>query len=336
MQKFEKIEKFNFYTYPVDLEIVKQYTQLYSRTLDTKETQRLLRWVINGLTWLCLKLTWRTAYNLGTAIGILLYHLRIRRKVAMVNLNIVFGQSKSKQELEHIYKTSMINIGRLILNYIRLPHQSPAFWKEKVHIVNMHLFSDALKENRGVIVLAAHLGIIDLASGCLGQTGYPIAVVGKRIKSPFWDKFVLDSRLLMNVGTISHRSSMKRILKGLKCGEIIVMALDQNMRRKLGTFLNWMGRPASSVYASGYLAQKLKVPIVAGYCWQKGPQEFETIFTERVAWQPYPEDPQKEILINAQTHADAVQRMILSHPEIWFWIHKRWRIQPDGIEDPYK
>ena len=90
------------------------------------------------------------------------------------------------------------------------------------------------------------------------------------------------------------------------------------------------------MYASGYLAQKLNVPIVAGYCRQKGPKEFETIFTERVPWQPYPQDPQKEILINAQAHADAVQRMILSRPEIWFWIHKRWRIQPDGIENPYK
>ena len=335
MQPHRNTSKFCFKTYPVSLEIVKQYARLHSRTLNSKETHRFLNWIASGLTWFCLKLSWKAAYNSGTIIGTFLYYLRIRRKVAMVNLDIVFGQSKSIKEKEYIYKVAMINIGRLIFNYIRLPQQPPSFWQENVRITNMHILEDALKENRGVIALAAHLGIIDLAAGCLGQRGYPIAVVGKRIKHPFWDEFVLDNRLAMNVGTIRHRSSMKRIFKGLKVGEIIVMALDQNMRRKQGTFLNWMGRPASSVYASGYLAQKLKVPIVAGYCWQKGPKEFETIFTEQVPWQPYPKDPQKEILINAQAHADAVQRMILSRPEIWFWIHKRWRIQPAGVENPY-
>lgn len=328
-------EKFRFDTYPAPHEVVKAYTRYHSRSIESKD-KPLLQWVTSGLTWFCLKLSWKMAYDLGTALGLLLYYLRIRRHVAMVNLKIVYKQRKSRQELEQIYKKAMINVGRLIFNYIRLPHQPTDFWHENVRKVNFHLLTDALQEGRGVIVLAAHLGIVDLAAGCLGQTGYPVAVVGKRIKDPFWDKFVLDSRLGLNVGTIRHRNSMKRILKGLKCGEVIVMALDQNMRRQQGIFLDWMGRPASSVYASGYLAQKFKVPILTGYCWQKGPREFELIFTERVAWRPYLNDLQKEKLINAQAHADAVQRMILAHPEIWFWIHKRWRIQPDDLEDPYK
>lgn len=335
MLKNANPEKFRFDAYPVPLEVVKRYTQRHSRSIEPQRSPLLQR-VMKGVTWICLKLSWKTAYDLGTALGLMLYHLRIRRHVAMVNLNIVYKESKSRQELEQIYKNAMINVGRLVFNYIRLPHQSIAFWQKNVRKVNFHLYTDALKEGRGVILIAAHQGIMDLSAGFLGRTGYPVAVVGKRIKDPFWDKFILDCRLGLNVGTIRHRNSMKRILKGLKCGESIVMTLDQNMRRQQGVFLNWMGRPASSVYASGYLAQKYNVPIVAGYCRQTGPQNFELIFTERVAWRPYLKDPQKEKLINAQAHADAVQRMILRHPGIWFWIHKRWRIQPDGFEDPYK
>lgn len=335
MRKSSQTEKFHFSAEPTPLETVRRYTQLNSRKIDLKGRYRLLHWFSKGLTWFCLKLSWKMAYDLGTGLGLLLYYLGIRRHVAMVNLEIVYGQSKSRQALEEIYKQSMINLGRLVFNYIRLPHQPPDFWQKNVRNVNLHLLTDALKENRGVIALAGHLGIIDLSPGCLGQRGYPVAVVGKRIKNPFGDKFVLESRLALNVGTIRHRNSMKRILHGLKCGETIVMALDQNMGLKQGVFLNWMGRPASSVYASGYLAQKIGAPVVAGYCRQKGPQNFEMVFTERVIWRPFPQDPEKEILLNAQAHADAVQRMILKNPEIWFWIHKRWRIQPDGVKDPY-
>lgn len=336
IQKRSNTKTFRFDKYPVSLETIKQYTRLNSRKIELQGRYPLVRRMAAGLTWICLKLSWKTAYDLGTALGMILYRLRVRRHIAMVNLAIVYGKSKSRQEMERIYKESMLNLGRLVFNYIRLPHQPPSFWREKVRVINPHIMTDAFQEGRGVIGLAGHLGIIDLTAGYVGMSGYPVAVVGKRIKNQFWDKFVLDSRLAANIGTIRHRNSMKRILNGIKCGEMIVMALDQNMPSKQGVFLNWMGRPASSVYASGYLAQKYKVPVLAAYCWQKSPEEFELIFTERVTWQPYPQDPQKEVLINAQAHADVVQRMILSHPEIWFWIHKRWRIQPDGRKDPYK
>ncbi len=336
MQKRSTKERFKFKNYPVSMETLKQYTQLNSRKIESGKRHLLLNWIVKGIIWLCLKLSWQMAYDLGTFLGRLLYRFNLRRSIAMVNLDIVYGKSKSQEELEQIYKASMINLGRLIFNYIRLPYQPPSFWEKQVHPVNLHLLTAALNEHRGVIALAAHLGVIDLAAGYLGHTGYPVSVVGKRIKNQFWDKFVLDTRLAMNVGSIRHRNSMKRILKGLKSGETIVMALDQNMQRKQGTFLNWMGRPASSVYASGYLAQKYNVPIVAGYCWQKGPQDFELVFTERVPWLPYPEDTKKEMLMNAQNHADATQRMILGHPEVWFWIHKRWRVQPEGMTTPYE
>jgi len=333
-QKSETVQ-FRFNTFPIPIETVKRYTRQQSRSVALGKKNRLAAYLISGITWICLKLSWKAAYELGTLLGLALYHLRIRRHVAMVNLDIVYGASKTKQEKEIIFKASMLNLGRLVFTYIRLPHQPPSFWKKNVRTVNLALATDAFKEGRGVIALAAHLGIIDLSPGYLGQTGYPVAVVGKRIKSPVLDKFILDSRLAVNIGTIRHRNSMKRILYGIKRGEMIVLALDQNMQRKQGAFLNWMGRPASSMYASGYLVQKLKVPVVAGYCWQKTPEQFELVITERVPFHPYPQDPQKEMLMNAQAHADAVQRMILKRPEIWFWIHKRWRIQPDGVQDPY-
>ncbi len=336
MQPKAKIKNFKFNQYPIPLKTVKRFTRLNSRQIELNGRYRLLQWMTNALVWVCLKLSWKAAFDLGTALGLLLYHLRVRRHVAMVNLRIVYGNKKCQQELEQIYKNAMINVGRLVFNYIRLPYQPPEFWEKKVHKVNFDLLISALKHGRGAIALAAHLGVIDLAAGGLGQTGYPVAVVGKRVKSPFWDQFVLNARLAMNVGTIRHRNSMKRILKGLKSGEVIVMALDQNMRRKQGKFLNWMGRPASSVYASGYLAQKLNIPILVGYCYQKGPEDFELVFTEQVPWRSHPTNKKQEALINAQSHADAVQRMILNHPDIWFWIHKRWRIQPNEADDPYK
>jgi KDO2-lipid IV(A) lauroyltransferase len=168
------------------------------------------------------------------------------------------------------------------------------------------------------------------------MSGYPIAAVGKPMRNKVVDKFVLDTRLAMNMGTIAHRNSMRRILKGLRRGEAVGMALDQNMKPSIGIFINWMGRPASSVRSPAYVAKMSGAPVVAGFCYQKGPDQFEMKATEEVLWEDHPEDLEKELLINTQKQSDALQRIIYDHPELWFWIHRRWKKQPPGWENPYK
>jgi KDO2-lipid IV(A) lauroyltransferase len=140
----------------------------------------------------------------------------------------------------------------------------------------------------------------------------------------------------MNLGTIKNRNSMKRILKGIRNGEAIVMALDQNMKSSVGVFIDWMGRPACSVFSAAYVALKTGAPVLAGFMRQIGPDEFELVLTEEVEWEEWPDDREKEILINAQKQADAIQKIIYEYPELWFWIHRRWNIQPRGVRNPYK
>ncbi|OQY06888.1 MAG: hypothetical protein B6I22_04315 [Desulfobacteraceae bacterium 4572_123] len=114
------------------------------------------------------------------------------------------------------------------------------------------------------------------------------------------------------------------------------MALDQNMKRSVGIFINWMGRPACSVRSPAYVAFKTGAPVLAGFMRQLGPDEFELVIAEEVEWENWPDDPEKEILINTQKQADVIQKIIYENPELWLWIHQRWRNQPRGMKNPYE
>ena len=129
---------------------------------------------------------------------------------------------------------------------------------------------------------------------------------------------------------------MERILKGMHNGEAVAMALDQNIERSRGVFIEWMGLPALSVRSSSYVARETGASVIAGYLTQHGPDSFELVLTEEVKWEAHPDDPEKELLINTQKHSNAIQKFILSRPELWFWLHKRWKNQPEGIPDPYR
>ncbi|ODS37829.1 MAG: hypothetical protein A7316_08945 [Candidatus Altiarchaeales archaeon WOR_SM1_86-2] len=336
MEKFqEPAKEMVFDAYPSPVEKVREYTLRHSRNTKVRG-HYYSRIIITTLIFFARRLSWGSAYRIGTWIGKLFYYFRVRRNVAMTNLDIVYGDKKSTEEKDHIYRESMINCGRLIINYMRLPYMDESFWRDKCEWKNEYVLQEALNRKKGALLISGHIGMMDLAGGKLGMSGYPVAVVGKRIRNPVLDKLFVDIRNSMNLGTIKHRDSMKRILEGIRRGEAIAMALDQNMKPSQGVFINWMGRIASSVRSAAYVAKKTGAPVIAGYLFQKGPDRFELVATEEVHWEPYPDDPEKEILMNTQKQSDAIQKIIYEHPELWFWIHRRWKVQPEGVPSPYK
>lgn len=336
MEKLQKSAKeIVFDTYPSPVEKVSEYTRRYSRSVKVKG-HYFTRAIIAVLLFFARCLSWKGAYRTGAWIGKLFYHFKVRRKVAMTNLDIVYGDKKSIEEKDHIYRESLINFGRVIINHMRFPFQGESFWRDQWKFKNEDLLREVLNRKKGALFITGHIGMMDLAGGKFGMCGYPIAVIAKRIKNPVVNKAAIDARNSMNLGTIKHRNSMKRILEGIRRGEAIAMALDQNMKPSQGVFINWMGRVASSVRSAAYVAQETGAPVLAGYSIQHGPDKFELVISEEVPWEPYPEDPEKELMINTQNQSNAVQKIIYEHPELWFWIHQRWKVQPEGVSSPYK
>ena len=88
-------------------------------------------------------LSWKTAYRVGTGIGHLLYRLKLRRDVAMTNLDIVYGKTKPPSEKERIYRESLLNLGRIAVNYLRLPYMGPDFWENNWEWKNEEILKNA-------------------------------------------------------------------------------------------------------------------------------------------------------------------------------------------------
>jgi lauroyl/myristoyl acyltransferase len=117
MSRYEKNKHaLQFDTYPASLEKTTAYVKKHSMIVEIKG-YRVTRIAINALVSIVKRLSWGAAYQLGKAIGLLMYLLRIRRKIAMTNLDIVYGAKKPFAEKEKIYKASLINFGKLAVNY---------------------------------------------------------------------------------------------------------------------------------------------------------------------------------------------------------------------------
>jgi Kdo2-lipid IVA lauroyltransferase/acyltransferase len=323
-----------FTSFPAPLEQVRAYVQANTRKAEEgghPVAKSLLKLFVRQIQ----KLSWEQAYQLGGLIGTLMACLRIRWGVARANLSLVYGDRLTKGEMWRLYRVTWINFGRVIINHLRLPYLPEKFWRRQVRFPKERMLRHLYATERGVIFVVGHMGMMDLAGGRLGRCGYPTAAVAKPMRSPLIDQLVVGAREAMNMSTIPHRNSARRILKGLRTGEAIGLIIDQNMKRSQGIFVDWLGQPATVTPAAAVFARRTQAQVVVGFLEQEGPKRFVMHMSDPLPWIPVPGDPQKELQVNTQSQAYAYQKLILEKPELWFWIHRRWKVQPGGKKWPY-
>jgi KDO2-lipid IV(A) lauroyltransferase len=310
------------------------YLRRQAIEIDTSG-HRVSKVLLAVLVFLIRRLSWTGTDRLGTWIGKLLCLFRARRDIAMVNLGIVFGDRKTPKEKQSIYKASMLNFARHMLMYLRTPQMDEKFWKE-FPVENEEVIHELFRRKKGVILIGSHTGEWEIGAARVGMLGYPGSMIAKRIGHPVIEKFINDARLDMNLGTLFSMGSMDEILAAVRRGEVVSMAIDQNIRAGRGVFVDWLGRPASTIRSSAYVARETGAPAFAGYACRVAPGKYKAVVTEEIPWEPYPEDPEKELMINTRNHARAIENVIYEHPELWLWGHRRWKHQPEGISSPYK
>ncbi len=323
-----------FSSIPAPLEEVRAYVRANTRKAQPGGNA-LAKKLLGLLLRVAGRLSWEQAYALGGFIGAWMAALRVRWGIARTNLDIVFGDSIDAAEKHRIYRAAWINFGRVIVNHLRLPYMPPDFWRNQVRFPMESALRDLYRAGQGMIMICGHLGMMDLAGGRLGQCGYPVAAVAKPMRSTLIDQLVVGAREAMNLSTISHRNSARRILKGLRDGEAVIFIIDQNMKRSQGIFVDWFGQPATVSPAAAVFARQTGAPVVVGFLEQVDPKRFVMHMSDPLSWIEVPGDADTELMVNTQNHAKAFQEMILEKPELWFWIHRRWKIQPDGKKWPY-
>jgi KDO2-lipid IV(A) lauroyltransferase len=222
-----------------------------------------------------------------------------------------------------------------VLHYLRLPQMDARFWAD-FEFEDEDLLREVYNRGKGVILTGGHIGEWEIAAGRVGMAGFPISIIAKRLANPVVENLIVEARLGMNLGTVPHRDSMQRVMEGLRRGEGIIMAVDQNMKRSQGVMVDWMGHPASTVRSNAWVARETGAPVVVGYAYRAGPGRFKLVITEEVPWEPHPEDPEAELLINTRNQVRAVEKVIYERPELWHWIHRRFKTQAEGTPSPYK
>jgi KDO2-lipid IV(A) lauroyltransferase len=261
--------------------------------------------------------------------GKLLYHLLpFRRAVIIDNLRRVFGAAAPAAEIERLAQAHYAHLWRLFTEFLRFRWMSAARRASSVRLENVEALERALERGKGVLMLTGHFGSFEVATvGGLGN--YPhmrerFHFVRRAIKPRWLDALVTRRFRRAGFGVMAKRGSLDALLERLAAGDIVVFPFDQHAGPPDGIEIEFFGHPAWTFKSLAIIALATGAPVVPAASWREPDGRHVLRFEDPVP--PIEKDNVgAEIRLTTRAYNAVLERLILRHPEQWFWVHRRWK-----------
>ncbi len=266
------------------------------------------------------------ALQIGRLLGGLAFYLDSNhRKVALQNLNLAFGNERSREELFLIAKRTFQNMGMAMVELFRIPKMDQRIFKKKITIKGMENVKEII-ENRdnGVLLLLSHFGNWELMAVLPKFLGLPISVVTRPIKKNRWlDRMVSEIRRSCGIELINKEKASREILRHLSKKRFVGILIDQRAKRSECVWVDFFGKRAPTTPALAVLAMRTGAPVIPVFMVRNGFKK-HTLIVERPISFVRTGDIKKDVVANTKIINDTLERMIRLYPEQWFWVHRRW------------
>ena len=282
---------------------------------------RLLGW---------LPLPWLRA--LGQVLGWLLYALvATRRHVVLTNLRLCFAHFSERQRRD-MARRVFVCVAQAWLDRGWLWHGSPHLLRQRLHMTGTNEALQALREPTPLVIFAPHFVGLDAGWTALTQQ------VPRRFNTIYTDQAnkAVDAWLLAGrqrfaaPGLFGRADGVKALVAALRRGEVLYLLPDMNFGRQESVFVPFYGVPAATVPSLSRFARLARarvLPVVTRLTAQGYEVQVHPV------WEDF---PGADLLHDTALMNQRLQQFIDLLPEQYYWVHKRFKSQPEGCPDLYK
>ncbi|GHS89959.1 lipid A biosynthesis acyltransferase [Synergistales bacterium] len=185
----------------------------------------------------------------------------------------------------------------------------------------------AIEAGKGVIFLGAHYGNWELAAAWyaqyLKQKGlHNFYIVSQDMRDPDLSDILERFRANAGIKLLPKSTSTLEFIKLLKGGAHVAALADISWLG--GVTLPFMGQPCTHTMGPAVLAAISGSPIIPVALYRKAPFRHAIEFFPPVSVREE-KNRRLKIELTAREIISATERMIAPQPELWFWLHNRWK-----------
>jgi len=246
------------------------------------------------------------------------------RKIARQNLNYLFNNSMSDEEITAITKYSFKNLLYNFLYLMEMRHLSKEEIGKRITVVNKEAVDKVHSEGRAVIYATPHYCAWELGAAGLAIHVETIAPVYKKLKNSVYEQWLLEARARFGNQNLEKTNVVKPLIKLIKAGKASGILIDTNINEKEGVMIKFMGKPLRQTATPAYLARKFNAAIIPAHIRTDDEENYTIILGDEIKVNKT-DDEQKDILEATQAQADWLGSIIQKEPKFWFWLHRRFK-----------
>jgi len=258
--------------------------------------------------------------------GAAFYLDRSHRRVALENLQHVFGQEKTTAEIYEIALENFCRIGENYLSALRTSRMSNEEALQYCEVVGLEKLipkaGEPVQENR--VIAIGHFGNFELYTLLAAELkGYQGVATYRGLGQPSLNRVLQDTRNRSGCLFFERRTDaakLKAILN--RHGIILGLLADQHAGRG-GLWLPFLGKECSTSAAPAVLSLRYRCPLFTAVIYRVGLARWRAEVGEEIPTRINGvARTSSEITLNMnQVFEHAVRR----DPANWFWVHKRWK-----------
>lgn len=259
-------------------------------------------------------LTSKNRHIISQNIASILYNFIPKRKeTAINNIRIAFP-NKSSIEVNQILKNCYQFFSYNFIQFMAFP---PKYDSLEIKVDGRKILNDALKNDKGVILISAHFGAWEVLGHWFGVNDYPLRGVAQKQKNRGANKFFEEKRKLSGISQVYRKTNIEMLYEVLHQKEILGLVSDQDAKQK-GVFVDFFNKPASTHKGAALFHQRTNAPMIFGVCLQNQFNKYKIKITAI-------ESEKNTVKTITQNYTSALETLIKKYPEQYFWFHKRWK-----------
>lgn len=265
-------------------------------------------------------------------VGWMVYHFfPYRRAVVLSNINQVFGEQLNADEKKHLAKSYYSHMATSLKEALQMRFMSEETLRDRVEIKGHEKMLEVVAGQKGVLVLTGHFGNWEFApiGGVLSFKEFQgqFHFIRRTLKFKALERALFKRYYKFGLHVIPKKNALDPVCSALEKNHAVIFVLDQHASpaNKDGIAVEFFGKKAGTYRSLATLARYTGVPVVpaAGYRLPNGKHILE--FFDPLPWQEYNSN-QEALYHNTLAYNQALERIILAHPEQWNWMHKRWKL----------
>jgi KDO2-lipid IV(A) lauroyltransferase len=262
----------------------------------------------------------------GSALGLMFYALdRAHRRVALTNLEQCFP-NKPAGVRRTIARATFMHFGQVLLKLLTFSALSAEQMLERAEYEGDERVRLAYAKGKGILFFTGHFGFWECQAIAHGVKLRPIGVLARSLDNARLNGLLERIRTSTGNHVIYRQGAVRRVLKTLAAGEGVAMLIDQHMHSPDAIWVSFFRRPAATTSTLAAIAIRTGAAVIPVFAHPLPGGRYRFVYESPV--QPPDGDGPEAIREFTQRCTDVLEMHVRTRPELWLWMHRRWRDAP--------